>query len=313
MPHAGLAADRGCVQERPSDEHEVRAERQRLQHVGAAADAAVEHHRHAARGFRDLRQHPQRRDRAVELAAAVVRHHDAVDAVVLCGARVGDGQNALDHERPLPAPADQLDVLPRQLIAVADRALEVARDHRRAAGRIQVLEMRHAVLHDGARKRADRPARMGHHVPDELGARLDRNAEAGSHVVLAVGRDRYVHGQHEHLVARGGDAIDQRFDARGIARQIGLVPGGGARGANLLEPDQRSPAQDHRNVCVGGGLCEGEIAAVGADRGGAHRGDAERRGVGAAEQHLGVAPPRDVDEVPRDERVILIAVEIGLP
>src|SRR5438045_9618158 len=40
------AGDRG-VEKRPADEDEMRTERERLEHVGAAADDAVDHHRPA--------------------------------------------------------------------------------------------------------------------------------------------------------------------------------------------------------------------------------------------------------------------------
>src|SRR6266496_907218 len=78
---AVAAGDREPVHERPPDEDGTRAEAQRLDDVGAAADAAVEQHLGAAGdGVRDLRQHVERPDARLELPAAVVRDDDAVDA-----------------------------------------------------------------------------------------------------------------------------------------------------------------------------------------------------------------------------------------
>ena len=64
-----------------ADQAGARAERQRAHHVRAGADAAVEHHLDlGADRVGDRRQRRDRRRRAVELAAAVVGHHDRVGA-----------------------------------------------------------------------------------------------------------------------------------------------------------------------------------------------------------------------------------------
>src|SRR5690606_9601605 len=62
--------------------------------------------------FGDRGQYARRRQRAVELAPAVVRHHDAVGAEgqrVACVIRVED---ALQYQLALPLVADPLQVLP---------------------------------------------------------------------------------------------------------------------------------------------------------------------------------------------------------
>src|SRR3954470_17332675 len=46
VPHPGLTGDSSRIEERPSDEDELRADRERLQHVGATANAAVHHYCH---------------------------------------------------------------------------------------------------------------------------------------------------------------------------------------------------------------------------------------------------------------------------
>ena len=57
----------------PSDQHGARAERKRLEHVGATADAAVEQHRHpVADRIDDGRQRVDRGDRPVDLPSPVV-------------------------------------------------------------------------------------------------------------------------------------------------------------------------------------------------------------------------------------------------
>src|SRR5438034_8422478 len=79
-PDAVLAVDSEAPEERPPDEDGPGAERERLQHVGATTDPAVEEHLDAAvRCLRHLGQCLDRRQRPVELAAAVVRDDDAID------------------------------------------------------------------------------------------------------------------------------------------------------------------------------------------------------------------------------------------
>ena len=112
-----------------------RAERQRLEHVGAAPDAAVQHHRHAAGFGRDLGQRAQRGHGVVELAAAMIGDDHAVDAGLARDPRVRRRDQALDHELALPALADQLDMLPGELVALADVAHQVLGKHRRPAHR----------------------------------------------------------------------------------------------------------------------------------------------------------------------------------
>ena len=76
--HPGRAVDGEAPQRRPPDQHGPGAERQRLQDVHAAADAAVHQDLQPVARRRDhLGERVERRGRAVELAAAVVRDDDA--------------------------------------------------------------------------------------------------------------------------------------------------------------------------------------------------------------------------------------------
>ena len=80
---AGLAHGGEPVEIGAADQAAARAERQRLEHVLPGAHAAVEQHLDAvADRVGDARQRRDGRGRAVELAAAVVGHHDAVGAEV---------------------------------------------------------------------------------------------------------------------------------------------------------------------------------------------------------------------------------------
>src|SRR5579859_3909096 len=88
LAHADLAAGRERVGVRPADADRARAEREGLERIRAAADATVEEHRDPAgdRGH-DPGQCVERRDRAIDLAAAVIRDDESVDAVLQRGAR----------------------------------------------------------------------------------------------------------------------------------------------------------------------------------------------------------------------------------
>ena len=91
----------------------------------------------------------------------MVGEQDSVDAVLARVPRILGRDPALDHESPLPALAYQLDVLPVQLVAQRRCRASGFSRARRAARGVRVLEMRHAVLEHGARRRAEQPARMG--------------------------------------------------------------------------------------------------------------------------------------------------------
>src|SRR5215510_15803186 len=70
--YARLASSHRREEERPADKHELRAKRERLEHVGAAPHAPVQYHGHTLRLGCDLGQRAQRRHRMVKLPAAMI-------------------------------------------------------------------------------------------------------------------------------------------------------------------------------------------------------------------------------------------------
>ena len=70
-----------------------------------------------------------------------------------------------------------------------------------------------------------------------------RDPKAVTDVVLTVGLDRHVRGHDEGVVAGGGNPVDQRLDARIVARQIGLIPGGRILAPDVLQRDQGRGAE----------------------------------------------------------------------
>src|SRR5215207_3895681 len=98
--HAILATCGERVEHWSSGHHGSSAERERLEYVGAASDAAVEQDLSALPDRRcDRRQRIQRRYRAVELPPAVVGDDDRLGAVLDGEQRVLRRENAFDDDR----------------------------------------------------------------------------------------------------------------------------------------------------------------------------------------------------------------------
>src|SRR5688500_7333178 len=96
-----------------ADHGRARAERARAPHVLAAADAAVEpRFSFPLNSTCYLREGTDRRDRAVELAPAVVRHHDRIRARLHRELGVLGIEDALDDELAAPELLHPLDVFP---------------------------------------------------------------------------------------------------------------------------------------------------------------------------------------------------------
>src|SRR5216684_7679346 len=119
-PHAGFAAGGEAVEMGAPDQAAAGPAPERLEHVLPGADAAVEQHLEpVADRVGDRRQRRDRGTGAVELAAAVVRHHEAVDPRGGGGPGVLDVEHALEHELARPQRAHPFDVAP------VERAVEI--------------------------------------------------------------------------------------------------------------------------------------------------------------------------------------------
>ena len=101
------------------------------------------------------------------------------------------------------------------------------------------------------------PARMREALPCEACAGPQRRRETGADVVLPVGRDGCIERHDQGPVTGRLHALDQRDDLRLRARQVGLEPGLRVRLHDLLQPDERRAAHDHRHVLARGGTAPG--------------------------------------------------------
>ena len=168
MLDAFLTGHRGGTKHGAADEDEGSTKCECLQHITAATYAAIIHHRHATGVAGDFSEAPQAGNRAIQLPAAMVGHHDAIRPRIAAHARIFGGDDALHHQLALPALADQFQMLPRQTITRAKSAHQGARDDRWPASGIHIFKMRHAVLQHGLEEGIQHPARMRDAIPQQL-------------------------------------------------------------------------------------------------------------------------------------------------
>src|SRR6266480_6445172 len=157
---ARLAPRGQAVQRGAADHDRLRTQRQCLDDVRSAAEAAVDENGEArAERAHDLRQHLDRRDTGVELPSAVIAQHDAVATQCRSTLGVRHAQHSLDEEPAAPQLPDPGDVIP------ADGRIEQLWNHRAAADRagggwgqegLEIAEARHAV----AAENLEQPARV---------------------------------------------------------------------------------------------------------------------------------------------------------
>ena len=187
LRNAGFAARAQAVQMRAPGGASARAERERLQHMRAAAYAAVENDLEAIAGrVDDLLEHVERRRREVELPAAVVRDHHGRRADVGRALRVRAGHDAFDRERAAPLLDHPLGVLPRDaavdlIVQVLNDAAEVLAAGRRTMGDVGDLDLRR-------REMPVHPLRLHRDVEQAHEPKARRHRHARGDVALAITR-----------------------------------------------------------------------------------------------------------------------------
>ena len=262
---------RAC--DRPPDEGRTGAERKCLQHVRAAADAAVHVHLAAiADRLGHLRQRVEPGGDPVQLPAAVVRHVHGRGTVLDREQRVFSREDALEHDREAAFGGDPLEVVPRQ---------------RRA--RLEVLAHRL-----GERRRA---------CPDVRQRQVVRNLEAELQVTLAPAEKRHVDGQDESRVAALatlGDVVERPLP---VAQDVELEPPRRVTGrlgdVGVRARGDRRDAEER--VRGGRGACGRELA-LGVEQPLHREGrNAERHRDGRPEERRLERDRADVDEHPRPQ------------
>ncbi len=247
MASAVLAVDGEPPEHRAPGQRRAGAEREGLDDVGAAPDAAVDEHLDAAVDRLDhLGQDVDRRRDPVELAPAVVGDDDPRGAVLAREHGVLAGQHALDEQRHAGFAGDSLEVVPRE--RRRDHLEHLLRRHASAPERRDVdvrwdRERRAEVaLAVPAHRCVDRQQKRAIAAVACLGDQLARHALVSKHVELEPARP--AHGRH--VGRRGRRERREAHDcARGARRACSRDLAVGMREA--LEGDRRDE-QWHRDV-----------------------------------------------------------------
>ena len=185
-------------------------ERQRLDHVGGAAHAAVDVDLGPpVDGVDDLGQDVGRGRRVGQLACPVVGHHDRGRPGVDAAHGVVGPLHALDHDGQRTQPGQPLDVVGRQ------RRLELVGHHG------------HEPALAGAVGAVARQVGQGQVVGQ---------VHADAPLAQAEPRDGGVDGQHQGAVAVGGGAAHQVLGARPLPQDVDLHPAGARRARRRPRP-----------------------------------------------------------------------------
>src|SRR6266481_2604857 len=220
--HARLAPSGQAVQRGAADHDRLRTERECLDDVRTAAEAAVDENGEAvADRAHDLRQHIDRCETGVELPPAVITQHDAVATQCRGTFGVRHVQHPFDEEPAAPQLPDPGDVIP------ADGRIEQRWNHRAAAERggggwgqegLEVAEARHAL----AAENLEEPARVPQYV--------ERGAEGGfagraiaALIPFTVAEYIGVGCEHQRLVTRRRGALHDVARVGGVPENRGAL------------------------------------------------------------------------------------------
>src|SRR4051812_8653967 len=272
---------------RSADPDRLRAERECLEHVRAAAKAAVDDHGHAAvHGLEHLRERVDRAAQRLVRAPAVVRHDDSVRAV-------------RERTRGVLARDDALDehLHRRRLLELVDVVPGESRDGHVHAFEVDAIEH---VLRLVRTRRARLVARSAKRIMFSVEARAR----------LEVSR-RHVDGQRERGAARVLRAFDHAERDVPVSRRVELKPNRrAARLAHVLDRVVANRREDLELVlrlrrARGGHLAFGIERLLRAD--GAEQ---DRGGIALPEELHGHVDVRYVDEPLRPERYFLEACAV---
>jgi hypothetical protein len=206
----------------------VGPECQRLDHIGAAADAAVHQHLQAIADCpRDFRQLPDAGSHAIQLPPAVIGDDDPVRRRVRSRSRVFRGHDALDDQLSRPQRTQPLDIPPR------DRRIELGVDQCLVGFEVVRISDLVAEVSEPVRLPLDRHIEK----PARTLQQLHRLGQRGSaqHAVLRVpvahSRNRQVHGKQQRGAPGGGCTLQKRLHQAPIAQHVELEPAGLGHGS----------------------------------------------------------------------------------
>ncbi len=293
----GLAVEPEPPHVRTPEADRVGAERERLEDVGAGADAAVEQHGElVAHRLAHARQRVERADRAVDLATAVVGDDQPVDAGVEREPRVLGVEDALEHDRQLGLLAQPCKVGPGdarvgELVGpVADRGTGVL------LGRLLERSAEHGIAEV-----------VGHAL-----AFQERQIRVAQ-IARAPAEQPRVERDHDRLVA---GVARTRHEARRqipIPRPVQLIPAAGRahRLGDVLDRMRGGRAEDRREAVRGRRARHRQLAFGMHDRLHAHGREQHGRGHRGAEHGRAEIPDGDVAQHPRHDLPALERAQVG--
>ena len=136
------------------------------------------------------------------------------------------------------------------------------------------------------------------------GRKLGRQAEAVSHIALALRQNRIVDGQHQRAEAGVARATQEIVGDFCIARGIELEPGiGRIDPRHAFDRNHAGAGHDERHVGVRGSLRQHQFGVAAKNPGNAGWRNAERTGVSAAKERGRLIAPRHVDQMARQQAV----------
>ena len=169
----------------------------------------------------DLRQHLDRRRRAVELTAAMVGDHQRLRAGLRRLIGVLDVENALQDQLARPDAADPLDILPVQ------RGVELRRDPGPERGDVVgALEVTDEIAEGAAlaAQHAGHPGRLGGEIEELRQRPFRRHRHAVLDVGMALPDHLQIDGQHQRAAFGRDGALDQRLDEAAVLHHVQLEP-----------------------------------------------------------------------------------------
>ena len=195
-----LARHGSAIKGRPPGQHRVRTQRQGLDDIAAAPDAAIEDHRGAvAHGGDHLGQDVHGWRGRIQRPPAVIGHHHGVGAVLDGEHRVFLTQDALDDQLAGPEIAHAVDILPGHGDMPHGPLGAGAPGDAVGIFLGVVFVARHARGGEITEHHADQPFGVQGHVGQRAGRYGEGNGEAVAAVVFPVVAERPVDGHHQGL------------------------------------------------------------------------------------------------------------------
>ncbi len=216
------------------------------------------------------RQQVERHWRTIELTAAVVGQHHAVDAEVDDRPGIVERLNSLDHQLVRPLRLD-----PRQIVERDGRVehrVQVFGDRPRPA-----VQRRERQRLGG--QQVEPPARVRHGVEHRAQRQRRRDGHAVAGVTQPRTGHRNVHGDQQRVEAGRGGPLHQRHRPIAVLPHVQLKPVAAMRvcGLDVLDRAGAQCRKGERDACAGRGMGTGDLALGVHQPGEARRRDPERQ------------------------------------